>query len=59
MAGGKRLGVGEVTLRDLRGQELINALSEELTGDHAANEGSLEDNAETSDKDTKTDNIGK
>lgn len=43
MSGAHRLGVGEIN-KDLKGEEYLKAVENEMTGDHPENEGSKEDN---------------
>ena len=52
MSGAHNLGVGELSeeAKGLKGEAYLEAVEEEMTGDHAVNEGSEEDNKETSDK---------
>lgn len=52
MSGAHRLNVSEMSIEDegKTGEEYLTAVEEEMTGDHAADEGSAEDNAQTSDK---------
>lgn len=52
LSGAHRLGTGELSEEhpDSTGEEYLKQVQEELTGDHAANEGSEEDNTQTSDK---------
>lgn len=52
MSGAHRLGVGELSeeAKGLKGEAYLKAVEAEMTGDHAANEGSKEDNANSSGK---------
>ncbi len=52
LSGAHNLGVGELSeeAKGLKGEAYLKAVEAEMTGDHAANEGSLEDNEQTSDK---------
>ncbi len=49
MSGAHNLGVGELSVeaKGLKGEAYLKAVEEEMTGDHAANEGSSEDNAKS------------
>lgn len=52
MSGAHRLANSELAIKakGKTGEAYLNAVEEEMTGDHAADEGSEQDNEETTDK---------
>lgn len=60
MSGAHRLAVSELSVKSkTSGQAYLNQVGDEMSSEHLANEGSEEDNQQSSDKEIKIDNIQK
>jgi hypothetical protein len=60
LSGAHRLSTAELSTKaKTSGEEYLKEVADEFSPEHLVNEGSAEDNAQSSDKEIKVDNIGK